>query len=226
MIGVRKLLAVACLAGLSHGFSPSSPLLTRLAVPVQPSTTTALSAVRLPTPFELAGKILPYTRGLPNGSVEAAAGTYTGDIVLIALAAFLPPLLNDLFKESVPKKFRRFTPHFEVSARIGGLLFVGNIFDAVFAKIAGRLVIGGTLRSVLFLLLWWLPTRASLFKLVGDRLQWIADDQATERGIMNRMLAVAVYLSLAVLVRDSLALAVSPLLGFGIMPVLVALLGV
>jgi hypothetical protein len=78
-------------------------------------------------------------------------------------------------------------------------------------------------QSILFLLLWWIPSRLALGKLLYQRLQWIKNGE-NEQGFMNRAVAVAAYFGLALLVSDGLDLAVSQVMGFAVMPGLVALL--
>jgi len=170
---------------------------------------------------------LPSVRGLPNGSIEESISSFRGDLALIALMAVVPSVLNnvDVLRDTVPHKWRRFTRHFDAAARVSGLIYMGNVFDAVFATVAERLALdSSTAQSILFLLLWWIPSRLALGKLLYQRLQWIQNGRVNEQGFMNRAVAVVAYFGLALLVSDGLKLAVSQVMGFAIMPGLVALL--
>jgi len=179
------------------------------------------------TPWTLAGKLIPGTQGLANGSMEATIKAFPGDLALLALmAVVVPPLFNEVLSETVPRKWRKTTRHLEAAARVSGIIYAGNVLDAVFATALSRTSLTGRAAAALYALLWWLPSRVFLGQLLYQRLRWMADGGTSERGYVRRAIAVGSYFGLALLVTDGFRLAVSQVFGFVIMPTLVALVGV
>lgn len=177
----------------------------------------------LPAPFELAGKIVPSVRGLPNGSVDAAIGNYVGDLAILAMMAFLPNIVDSI-KANIPAEVRHSTHHLQTAANVGGMLYVGNVLDAVFAKLAGEVNIRSDVKSGLYLALWWIPSRLTLFNGLAERFRWLTKGFSNDNTLIHRGVAVALYFGVALISRDVLDLPVSSVFGLGVLPALVALL--
>jgi|UniRef100_A0A8J9X5C4 hypothetical protein len=187
------------------------------------SSSTIMSG--LPSPHNLAGKLIPTLPGIPSSSISSVVSSYPGDLVLIAFMACLPLVLNEILNDVIPKKFRSFTNQFDAAARISGILYGMFLFDAVFAHVLGRqAVVGKQISSVLFLLAWWLPSRLSIVRLVKPKVEWMQNGSETERGLLNRLGALAVYLGATVVATNSLSMSVSQAMGYAVMPALVAIL--
>ena len=145
-----------------------------------------------PSITQLAGRYLPFVPAMPNGSVDAAIAACPGDVVVVALLVYGPQLVQD----KLPHKWRQTTRHVEQAGRVGGALYLTNIGDAAVALLINKVLSGSrTIHPLLFLFLWWLPTRYQLFMGVKERFKEI-DSSESQRSLLRRLAATAVVLVL------------------------------
>jgi len=164
-----------------------------------PSTTTtnlgmqglSTSSLTVPNVAAMSGKFLPMVQSFPSSSIQAAISSCPGDVLLLIVLGIISKV-EYISRDLTPTKWRDVWTSVALTVQQGAYLWIISILDVVVGTVL-RKALHGRVLSMVFLGLWWIPSRYTVAVALRPNLSDLNQPlKENTRRLMKRVMTVAV----------------------------------